>query len=256
MAQSDASPRIGDLGVALGLLSRWPVPAGTEADPERAPALAAWAFPLVGLWIGIAAAILAWVSGLFGAPDPLVAGLALAALIAQTGGLHEDGLADCADGFWGASTREDRLRIMKDSRTGAFGALALALTTVVRFALLVELARVGGMAAALCTAAALSRVPMALGMAWLDNARGHGLSASVGKPPRQTAMLAIAVGVAVAFVTGGFAVVPSAIWLAAAATAVLLIARAKIGGQTGDVLGAVQVVGEIAVLSALLSAWT
>lgn len=245
-----------DIVTAFGILTRWPMPGGAASDDDRPAAAAAWAFPVVGLWVALVAVVAGWVAATLGAPAVLVAGLVLAALIVQTGGLHEDGLADCADGFWGGATRERRLEIMRDSRIGAFGTLALALSVVVRFALLLELARAGGLAAGVGAAAVLSRVPMAFGMAWLPNARGGGFAASVGAPARQTAVLGLGAGLVIALALAGLAVLPALAWVSVAAAGTFALARVNIGGHSGDVLGAAQVLGEIAALSVFVAAWT
>jgi hypothetical protein len=108
---------------ALALLTRLPVPG---ADGDRTAA-SAWAWPFVGLIVGGLSGALAMAALLLGLPPPIAAGLALGAGIVITGALHEDGLADCADGFWGGHDAARRLEIMKDSRIGAYGVIAMIL---------------------------------------------------------------------------------------------------------------------------------
>ena len=98
-------------------------------------------FPLVGAILGAVAAGALFAAAALGLPPPLSAPLAITALIALTGALHEDGLADCADGFGGGATSARKLEIMKDSRIGAFGALALAIALYLR---IVALALIAG----------------------------------------------------------------------------------------------------------------
>ena len=104
----------GDAIAALGLLTRLPLP----GRASHRGAEAAWAWPLAGLTVALLAAVLVGIGGWIGLPVTLCAGLLIVAMVVMTGALHEDGLADVADGFWGGFTTERRLEIMKDSRTG------------------------------------------------------------------------------------------------------------------------------------------
>jgi len=129
----DGPIRTGDIPAAIGLLSRLPVPVDTDLATRRG-ARAAWAYPLAGLVVGALAGLVAQVALWLGLPPSIAALLALAAMIAITGALHEDGLADSADGLWGGWDRARRLEIMKDSRIGTYGVLALGLTLLLRAA--------------------------------------------------------------------------------------------------------------------------
>ncbi len=233
-----------DLIRAAQLLTRLPIPGG---DGDRGAA-AAWAWPVIGAAIAVfqVAVGLAALSIL---PAPIAAGLALAAGIIVTGALHEDGLADCADGFWGGQTRERRLDILKDSRIGSYGMLAMILAMGLRWAALAVLLPVAPMA--LVAAALLSRAGMASLMAKLPFARETGLAAHVGHPPTWAIVLAIGISVLGAGLAAGLLAGLVAAFLAGATcVAVAALARAKIGGQTGDVLGAAQVLSEISALIA------
>ena len=241
---------LGDLATALTLLTRLPMPARGEGRGARA----AWAYPLAGALVGALSGGLGAVALAAGLPPGVAAGVVLATQAAVTGALHEDGLADLADGAWGGATRERRLEIMRDSRVGSYGALALVLTVGLRWSALATLPPLG-LALAPVAAGALSRAGMAGVMAALPHARPGGLSASVGRPGGLTAGL----GAGVALVTAGLAIGPAAAFVAALATAagaagVAALAWAKLGGQTGDVLGAAQQVGEAAALMALAAA--
>lgn len=240
-----------DLIRAAQLLTRLPVPGG---DGTRG-AEAAWAWPLIGALVA-GAQIAVGVSAMaIGLPAMVAAGFAIAVGMLITGGLHEDGLADCADGFWGGMTRARRLEILKDSRIGAYGVLALIVTMGLRWALFANLLATAPLA--LLAGAMISRAAMAAVMARLPFAREGGLAAHVGRPP----MMAVGVGLAIAAIgvvgaLGLGAGVVTALVAAGATLAVALVARAKIGGQTGDVLGAAQVGTEISALTvcaALLS---
>ncbi len=232
---------LADLWSAFALLSRIPVP-----DHRPSGARGAWAWPLVGVAVGMVAGLAAMAMASVG--PGFAAAVALAVQAMLTGAMHEDGLADCADGFWGGHTRDRRLEIMKDSRVGSYGVLALVL---------VALAGWSGLSAAddvlpvLVAAGALSRAPVAVLMAGLPNAREGGLSRLVGRPSATVAGAGVALAVAVAVASCGVAGLWAAVAVAVVALAVGLVAKGKIGGQTGDVLGAVQQLGFVAAVGVL-----
>ncbi len=236
-----------DLVIALGLLTRLPMPAQAFATSgSRPPAQAAWAYPLVGLVVAVAAVLAAWLLGGLGLPAPVRAMFVIAVTVVLTGAMHEDGLADCADGFWGGWTRERRLEIMKDSQIGTYGVIALVLSLVLRWQLITMLIDAGALAAALIPAAMISRAAMVWTMARLPQARDKGLSRQTGIPAPPALMVAVAIGLCAALFTAG--------WFATILVSILLtfavgqLARAKIAGQTGDVLGATQQIVEIGCL--------
>ena len=235
--------RIGqDALAALGLLTRIPVPFATPR------ANGAWAWPLAGLAVGMVLALMAAPAEWLGLAPAFAAILVLATGAVLTGGLHEDGLADCADGFWGGRGRARRLAIMKDSRIGSYGMLALVLVLMMRWQALTMILEHDAWQS-LIAAAILSRAPMAALAAALPNARGDGLSQSIGRPDRRTALRGIGLALILALVLAGGAGLAMALWAGLAALAVALVARAKIGGQTGDVLGASQQLAEAAALT-------
>ncbi|WP_421703614.1 adenosylcobinamide-GDP ribazoletransferase [Aliiroseovarius sp.] len=240
----------GDIPAALGLLTRLPITVDFARAQARG-AQAAWAWPLAGALVGLIAGMVGLATWSLGVPPGFAAGLALVTQAMLTGAMHEDGLADTADGLWGGYTRERRLEIMKDSAIGAYGTIALVLSLLLRFAALSALFATGQAVLALIAAGALSRAAMGVLMSSLPNARGEGLSDSVGRPPRTTAALGLGLALTLSVLLSG----PAA-WLAStlaaslAAFALASIAKAKIGGQTGDILGATQQVTEIAALAA------
>jgi len=241
-----------DVPVALGLLTRLPV----TIDPERAArrgAAAAWAYPLAGAAVGAVAATLGAVATWLSLPPVLVAAVMVASLIVVTGAMHEDGLADSADGLWGGWDKARRLEIMKDSRIGAYGVIALVIVLVARWAAIAAVLQNQAGPVFLVGIAALSRAPMVAMMAWIPSARGGGLSASVGTPTSAAVWLAMGVALAIALASLGLSGIWAMAWALAAAAAVAFIARAKIGGQTGDILGASQQLAELAALFALAS---
>ncbi|MEH6835461.1 MULTISPECIES: adenosylcobinamide-GDP ribazoletransferase [Falsihalocynthiibacter] len=253
MPQNDTPlMQVTDIPIALGILSRFPVEVSQEAAQKRA-ASAAWAYPIAGAAIGFAAVLAGWAAMAFGLPNVAVAGVVLATLIMVTGAMHEDGLADTFDGLWGGHTRERRLEIMKDSHVGAYGVLALAVSGLVRFGLILSLIASGHLWAIIATCA-MSRAPMALLMAKMEPARSMGLSHSVGRPRLETALLAVLIALLIGFLFLGGTILHGVLLAAIAVGALAWIAEKKIGGQTGDILGTSQQLTEIAFLAAVVSA--
>ena len=245
-----------DLRAATVFLTRLPVAWPGDAPADQL-ARAAAHFPAVGAALGAAAGLLGWAVASLGAPLWLAAGLAIAALAVATGGLHEDGLADFADGLGGGTTREAKLAIMRDSQIGSYGALALVFAVLLRTAAAAPLMGSAAGIAVLAMAAAASRAAMT-GVFWaLPPARADGLAAA-NRPCRVRAVVATCWALAIALVLGlpllglgvGAATGAAVLILAGmAALAVALLARRALGGHTGDVLGAVQQVAEIAALA-------
>lgn len=246
--QNDISgaQRLGaDVIGGLRLLSRLPLP---QSDSIPGPA-AAWAWPVAGVAIGGLVAAVAYLTQGLGAP--VAAALALGAQAMITGAMHEDGLADTADGLWGGWDKARRLAIMKDSHIGTYGVMALLVITLIRWSALAALIA-GGHWAAIVLVATFSRAPMAVLMWVLPNARGSGLAQSVGRVPAKSAAGAALLGAA-ALLWLGAAGLLAGIAAIGVVLALALIARAKIGGQTGDILGASQQLAEAAALSVLAS---
>ncbi len=244
---------ITDFLTALCLLSRLPVKVNPQSGDT---ARSAWAWPLVGAMLGGIAALIGAIALWSGLPATIAATTVLSGQIVLTGAMHEDGLADTADGLWGGWDRARRLEIMKDSRIGTYGVIALALSLLVRWAALLALMQAGWLYAPLIAAGAISRALMAAMMHALPGARNEGLSASVGHPSRQIAGIAAALGLALALLAVGSA----AVWAVVSAGCAMLVlasmAQRKIGGQTGDILGAAQQLAEITVLSVLAATLT
>jgi len=217
--------------------------------------------PVAGAIVGCFGALALLFALALRLPALLAATAAVAVLVRTTGGLHEDGLADTADGFGGASERDDKLAIMKDSRIGAHGTMALMLATIARIAAIAALAdRTGpwGAAAAIVAAAALSRVAGLIPLAVLPAARPDGAAHAAGAPQRSALITAAGISAVMALVLAG----PTVGWTAAlfgcalAAGAGLYIAHLAhrhLDGHTGDVAGAAQQLAEIAFLAALLT---
>jgi adenosylcobinamide-GDP ribazoletransferase len=168
-----------------------------------------------------------------------------------TGALHEDGLADSADGFFGGRDREEKLAILRDSRHGTYGVIAIVLSVLFRAAALAEIGDVIHAGLALIAAHAVSRAALPITMWGLAPARPDGLGATAGTPRGGRAIAAALIGCAIALAAlgpGRGTVVLCLAGMAVFATAEA--ARRQIGGYTGDVLGAFQQVGEIVILLA------
>jgi len=242
------------LRLALGFLTAIPVGAGAPGAGGLGRA-SAW-FPAVGLLVGAALAAAAW--GLRLVFPPLVAGALVVALWAGlTGGLHLDGLADCCDGLLAAVPRERRLAIMRDPNVGAFGAIGLTLFLILKVAavaallgpppppLPLHIARLTPYALLLVpTLARLLILPVARQPA--ARAGGLGAAFAEGLKPAHIALAAILpVGL---LVLGGWQGAAAAGAACVAAALVVVVARARLGGVTGDVLGLTVEAAELAAL--------
>jgi adenosylcobinamide-GDP ribazoletransferase len=246
---------LADLKLCLAALTRLPVRLD-EAAGARPLAEAAWAFPVVGLGVGLLGGIGFGLARQADLAPGLAAAVALAATVLATGALHEDGLADMADGCGGGRDAAAKLAIMRDSRIGTYGVIALVLAFALRLGALDTIAQAAPVAAALLAAGAMSRAGIVLVMRLGAPARSDGLAAAAGRADVVTLFVAAAIALAAGVVLIGFW--PALLAAAAAmlaALGVLGLALRQIGGTTGDVLGAAQQAAEVAVLlvaSALL----
>jgi adenosylcobinamide-GDP ribazoletransferase len=256
------SSLLADFYFCLGFFTRLPFPSAASTSEHSLTNFprAVRMLPVAGGLVGAFAAIAMAAASRFGFPPPLAAPLAICTLVSLGGAMHEDGLADCADGFLGGATRERKLEIMQDSRIGTFGAVALVLSLYLRAASLVLIAdqSLALAAAVLIGAAALSRAASLMPLALLPPAREDGAGFAARTPER--AALAVAACLAVVFalapVVAGASLARYLAAIAAAtgaAYAIVVLARKQIGGQTGDVAGAAQQLSEIAYYLAFAS---
>ena len=238
---------LNDIRVALSLLTRLPINV-PEGAYERANN-AVWAYGAAGVVWAICVWSVASLCMAGGLATPIAAGFGLINGILVTGAMHEDGLADCADGFWGGWERERRLEIMRDSRLGVYGSLALIVSTGLRWQLVTMVLEDKKSFLAMLLAGMLARSILPLIMAHLPQARSDGLSHSVGIPTGSSVYFSLVISVLISLVFLGVTGVMLAVIAACTGLLCGLLARKKIGGQTGDVLGASVVVVEIIVLS-------
>lgn len=256
--------RRAELALAAAFLTRLPIPAGWTAGAGFAVSL--WAHPLIGALIGAGGGAVLIASAALGVPPLAAAAIALLATALLTGALHEDGLADCGDALIPAGlTRERRLAILKDSRIGAHGALLLLLVKLAGLAALAALPLAAG-ALALMLAHGAARLLPALVLRIMPPARTDGLGAGAGRPPARAMIVATATALllpaflAAIWINLGHALQPidfvkfiTAALVFSVLPAMLLCATAwrMLGGQTGDVCGAAEQLGETGLLLAV-----
>lgn len=234
---------------AIVFLTRLPV--RTERDLRTGPSVP-W-FPVVGALVGtvvggVAAVMEPWSSPSVGAAVAVVVGLLI------TGCFHEDGLGDVADAFVGGWTREDRLRILKDSRHGTYGVVAIVSSVVVRVLALASLVSTGPrIAFAGCVAAhCLARTAAVGVMIGSRPATGEGLGHDyVRDLNRSRLVIGTVFGVAIGLVAAGWWTLVALGLGVVLAAGVARWSTRKVGGFTGDVLGAVEQVVEASTLVAL-----
>ncbi|TCS65136.1 adenosylcobinamide-GDP ribazoletransferase [Varunaivibrio sulfuroxidans] len=245
-----------DFLFSLTFLTRLPIPLSPTAR-ARPMAQAMRAFPLVGALIGLISGIVLYVAAQSHLHPLACTMLALATAALMTGALHEDGLADVADGFGGGRDMPSKLAIMRDSTIGAYGAIALILVISLKATALGGLPGPGLGLGALVGAHALARGILPVVMLFSRPARSDGLGAGAGDVRPAVAWTAAAVG-------GLFALLPFGprlglimiFFTVIAVMAFVWIAHRQIGGYTGDVLGAAEQIGEVTALLAVGAFWT
>jgi adenosylcobinamide-GDP ribazoletransferase len=249
----------GDIARSIGFLSRLPVPGRYFEGHDGSLSREVRAFPIAGILIALPGAALFAILLAVEAEPLLAAFLMLAVTTLLTGALHEDGLSDAADGLGGGRNREAALAIMRDSRIGSYGASALILSYGLRAA---ALAAVGGglqpseAAFSVLAVAALSRTAMVWHWSQLPPARSDGVAVSAGLPDSASVNLALATAamfaLVIVWVSAGLAAALATIAAGGlAAVAFTRYAGSRIGGHTGDTIGASQQCAEMAALTAL-----
>ncbi|MCB1498494.1 MAG: adenosylcobinamide-GDP ribazoletransferase [Bauldia sp.] len=256
MLRGEAEAAIEDLRTSTAFLTRLPPdwigsPAQAMPDFRRA----ARVFPLVGALVGAVGGAVLLLAAWLHLPPLLAAGLAVLATVAFTGALHEDGLADTADGFGGAGSAQRRLEIMDDSRIGTFGVIAVVFSLLLRVAALTSLIALGPFRAALALVAAeaLSRAAMVRFWESLPAAKPGGLASDTGPPDHQATVIALVLGflITLGLVWPALGFWPAILAILLVSLATYMFARLSqdaIGGRTGDTLGACQQVALLAFL--------
>lgn len=241
---------IGDFGLATTLLTQMPLPYPASATPSDL-ARAQRTFPLVGAMIGLIIGLIDRSLLAIGVPPLAAAALTLGAGAVLTGALHEDGLADVGDGFGGGRDRAAKLEIMRDSRIGTYGVLALLVVFSARLSALSSLT-VNFVIPSLVVAHMLGRAVIPVLAANMPFARDDGLGRSAGRPDVPNVIIALVLAVVIAlFCLPAKDAMLAMIASLVAASAMAMLAWRQIGGVTGDVFGATEQVVEAAVLITL-----
>ncbi|MGI4982846.1 MAG: adenosylcobinamide-GDP ribazoletransferase [Janthinobacterium lividum] len=237
---------------AFGYFSRLPMPSRLAFSPARLAASGRY-LPLVGLVVGGAGALIYGLT-LQVLPPALAVLLSMATTLLASGALHEDGLADCCDAFGGAHDRDAVLRIMKDSRIGAFGAIGLVVALLMKWQALTALAQSTPLGAAgwMVAAHMASRAGAIVYVTTLDYMRIEGKARAFAQPSWRATAVALLLGLPGLF--GGGARL-GALCLVVGVPLHMALGRwfkRRLGGYTGDCLGLAQQVFEIAIYLVVL----
>ena len=244
--------------IAIGFFTRLPVPGWVGFAPEKLGHAARY-LPLVGWLVGLAG-VAVYLLAVQVLPVDIAVVLAMAATIRITGAFHEDGWADACDGLGGGWTRTQTLAIMKDSRIGSYGTIGLVLMLLAKYLALVDLGADDDypVIAAMLVAHPLSRLAAVSLMSMLDYARSDDSAKSAPVARRPTAAelgIATLAGVfPLLLLSPREALVVLALCAVIAPWAARIFAR-RLGGYTGDCLGATQQVAELAIYCGILAAW-
>lgn len=249
------SPR--DLLICLMFFTRLPVRLNFKEHVNLYRAI--HMYPYAGAVVGVVGAIVILIATLTGLPPIPAAILCATAMAFTTGALHEDGLADMVDGFGGGQEKQRKLEIMKDSRIGTYGVLALIFSQALRVFVLAELIafNLAASMASLILAAAFSRATSMLFWYALPPARTDGLSKSSGQPDKVALIIAFGLTVILALLLLPWSFGAIALFLAVVAGLcsmflLIWICKKQIQGQTGDTIGATQQITELVFMTFLL----
>lgn len=233
-----------DIRLVLSFFTRLPVKAPADGNLAQA----ARAFPVAGLAVGLVGSLIYVLAMELHLSGLLAALLAVAATVIVGGALHEDGLADFADMLGVRGDRARKLEVMRDSRIGSYGVLALGFATAIKVGAIVGLGEPRQVAGALIAAHVTGRAVLPVIMRALPMARAEGLAHSAGKPTGAGMYQALGLGLLLsAFACGPGPALVSLVVGVVAAYLVSEIARRQIGGYTGDVLGAAQEIAQLAI---------
>jgi len=243
---SALAERASDLQTVLAFATRLPLP---DTVPHAPLVRALRMLPMAGAIIGAASALFYVLGSAIGLQSPLAAAAALGFQAWLTRGLHEDGLADFADGIGGGSSRERKLAIMRDSRIGTYGACALAVSLMLRWSAVAAIEHPAPAAAALIAAHAAARGALPSFMRLVPLARADGLAAGAAGVSWENGSVAALLGlIALAAAFGPRTAAVAFVLLLVAALLMARLCIQQVGGQTGDVIGALEQVNEILIL--------
>jgi adenosylcobinamide-GDP ribazoletransferase len=246
LSELNARSVMADLAISLVFFTRLPLPPFDV--PGRKLGDAIWAAPVAGIVVALAGGVVYTLAHALGINEGVAAVLALATTMVATGCLHEDGLADTADAFGGGRTIERKLEIMRDSRIGTYGAAALALSVLLRWASVASLPGGASAVCALIAAHAASRGILPVLIQRTPAARDSGLAASVGHIGDATALAGLIIGAIPLLLLGIAPGILLALLIAGLGWWMRGLFIRQIGGITGDTLGAAQQIIEITVL--------
>jgi adenosylcobinamide-GDP ribazoletransferase len=233
-----------DLKLVIAFCTRLPL-ARPATSSFGELARASWALPVAGILVAMVGGVSYWLARKLGLGPWPAAAIAIATTMMVTGCLHEDGLADTADGFGGGAAAQRKLDIMRDSRIGTYGVCALIIAFALKWSALAAIDHPAEVAMALIVAHASARATLPCFMRFVRPIRTEGLSAKAGRPPLASAGLAALVGLGITTAgLGPVAALVIMLLLSAAGIVMGWLAIRQIGGQTGDVLGALEQVGE------------
>lgn len=234
---------------SFALMTRIPLPSKFTSN-----IIATWPYPIVGVVVGVITAFTYTVFYILGFSPIPCALFALGVNVLITGALHYDGISDTADGIWGGKNKEDRLSIMKKSDQGSYGSIAIFIFASLYVALLNDLEYPSIVAVGVISGAIVSRCAVAWAQNMLAPARDTGIAASIGKSTAIESFFATLLTIFALVYIGGynFAIIITGISLVC--TMILVqIFKCKIGGNTGDTLGATQIIIEIITISTIVS---
>lgn len=233
---------------SFALMTRLPMPSKFTSE-----IIATWPYPIIGIIIGVITAVVYTIFYILGFSPIPCALFALAANVFITGALHYDGVSDTADGLWGGHDKDSRLGIMKKSDQGSYGSLAIFITASLYVGLINDLEYPSIVAVGIISGAIVSRCAVAWAQNILAPARNSGIAASIGKATAIESFFATIVTIVALVYIGGynFALIITVVTLLSTLFLALLF-KTKIGGNTGDTLGATQIVIELITISTII----
>jgi len=244
-----------DILLTLTFFTRIPIHSITKYD--RTLMQACWCFPLIGAGIGLVGGTFFYLLLAVQIPVPISAVITVSFLVVLTGALHEDGLADTADGLGGGDNKKSKIEKMRDSRIGSYGVLAILLVTLIKLNAIITLATGKPFEVAILSiicAHSLSRFSIIIIPYFSIPASNEGLARYAGKPETRGLMGGFLLTSILIFILLPFdKAILSAVLAILVAGAVGLLSNRQIKGYTGDILGAAQQVSEATVLVYLAS---